>query len=270
MPTIMTTLLRLLVVCCALLAAPAVAQPASAGPAVEETRSVAAPVDAAPAGAVGQAARFFTHPLVAAVLLTLGFLGLIVEAKTPSFGLAGAAGLAALALFFGSHVMMGLAGWETVVLFAAGLLLVAVEVFILPGMGVAGVLGALAVLASLLLGMTGEAPTAGDFLVAAWVIAGSLAMLGLLVWQIVERLPHDGRMELRASTRREDGYVSSRAREELVGAEGVAETDLHPSGTARFGGERLDVVSEGSFVQAGTPVRLIRADGYRHVVRAIG
>jgi membrane-bound serine protease (ClpP class) len=52
--------------------------------------------------------------------------------------------------------------------------------------------------------------------------------------------------------------------------DGVAVTDLHPSGTAQFGDERVDVVSEGSFVEAGTAVRVVRADGYRHVVRPVG
>lgn len=223
-----------------------------------------------PANWAERAVRFLTHPLVAPFLLTLGFLGLLVEMKTPSFGLAGAAGLASLALFFGSHLILGLAGWETVILFAGGLLLLAVEAFVLPGFGVAGVLGALAVVASLVLSMVGRMPTGGDLLTAAGVIMASLAMLGVAVWLLVDRLPRDGRMALRARTGSDEGYVSSRRRVELVGMDGVAVTDLHPAGTAQFGDERVDVVSEGSFVEAGTAVRVVRADGYRHVVRPVG
>lgn len=214
--------------------------------------------------------RFFTHPLVAPFLLTLGFLGLLVEMKTPSFGLAGAAGLASLALFFGSHLILGLAGWETVILFGVGLVLLAVEAFVLPGFGVAGVLGGLAVVASLVMTMVGRMPTGGDLLTAAWVVMASLAMLGVAVWMLIDRLPRDTRMALRARTGSDEGYVSSRRRVELVGMDGVAVTDLHPSGTAQFGDERVDVVSEGSFVEAGTAVRVVRADGYRHVVRPVG
>ena len=214
--------------------------------------------------------RFLTHPLVAPFLLTLGFLGLLVEMKTPSFGLAGAAGLASLGLFFGSHLILGLAGWETVILFAGGIVLLAVEAFVLPGFGVAGVLGGLAVVASLVMTMVGRMPTSGDLLTAAGVVMASLAMLGVAVWMLVDRLPRDGRMALRARTASDEGYVSSRRRVELVGMDGVAVTDLHPSGTAQFGDERVDVVSEGSFVEAGTAVRVVRADGYRHVVRPVG
>lgn len=223
-----------------------------------------------PANWAERAVRFLTHPLVAPFLLTLGFLGLLVEMKTPSFGLAGAAGLASLALFFGSHLILGLAGWETVILFAGGIVLLAVEAFVLPGFGVAGVLGGLAVVASLMLSMVGRMPTTGDLLTAAGVVMASLVMLGVAVWLLVDRLPRDGRMALRARTSSDDGYVSSRRRVELVGMDGVAVTDLHPSGTAQFGDERVDVVSEGTFVEAGTAVRVVRADGYRHVVRPVG
>jgi membrane-bound serine protease (ClpP class) len=63
-----------------------------------------------------------------------------------------------------------------------------------------------------------------------------------------------------------DGYVSAPATE-LVGRDGVALTDLRPAGTARFGNERVDVVTEGEYVAQGSPVRVIRSEGYRHVVR---
>ncbi|MDH3224263.1 MAG: ATP-dependent Clp protease proteolytic subunit, partial [Gemmatimonadota bacterium] len=83
--------------------------------------------------------RFFTHPVVAPFLLSLGFLGLIVEIKTAGFGLAGAAGLLSLALFFGSHLLIGLAGAEDLILVAAGIVLMGLEVFVIPGFGVFGV-----------------------------------------------------------------------------------------------------------------------------------
>ena len=162
------------------------------------------------------------------------------------------------------------AGWGPLVLLVAGLVLLAVEAFVLPGFGVAGVMGAVAVLAGLVIAILGPAPTAVDIFTAAWVVMAALAIVGMAVWLLVDRLPRGGRARLRASTRRDEGYVASPRRTELVGVEGVAVTDLRPSGTARFGEERVDVVTEGSFVQAGTAVRVIRADGYRHVVRAAG
>lgn len=219
-----------------------------------------------------QLVRFFSNPLVAPLLLSLGFLGLIVELKTPSFGLAGVVGLACLALFFGSHLIIGLAGWETIILFAAGLVLLAVEAFVLPGFGVAGFLGILAVLASIVLSMVGRRPTGTDIAVAGGVVGGSLAVVLVVSWQLLRHLTADQsrqRSTLWATTSRAQGYVANPLRTDLMDAEGVALTDLRPAGTARFGDERVDVVSEGPFVTAGTAVRVTRAEGYRHVVRPV-
>jgi membrane-bound serine protease (ClpP class) len=216
--------------------------------------------------------RFFTNPVVAPFLLTLGFLGLIIELKTPAFGMAGLAGATSLGLFFGSHLIVGLAGWEVLVLIAAALVLLAVEALVLPGFGVAGILGILAFCGAIVLALLGSFPTTGDVLIALNIVGGSLVAVGLLGWIALRHLPHDrraGRMILQGSTSREAGYLSAPVRDELVGAEGVALTDLRPSGTGSFGEERIDVVSDGGYVPAGTPIRIVRAEGYRHVVATV-
>src|SRR5690606_14944856 len=100
----------------------------------------------------------------------------------------------------------------------------------------------------------------------------AVLIVGFVGWQLMKRLPDDRRAHRlfhQDSLRRELGYVSSTSREDLVGTEGVALTDLRPSGTARFRDETLDVVSTGTFVRAGTPVRIVRAEGYRHVVEPL-
>jgi membrane-bound serine protease (ClpP class) len=71
------------------------------------------------------------------------------------------------------------------------------------------------------------------------------------------------------ATTRETGYLSSAVRPELVGATGVTLTDLRPSGAARIGEERVDVVADSHWIAAGTPVKVVRAEGYRHVVQSI-
>jgi membrane-bound serine protease (ClpP class) len=216
--------------------------------------------------------RFLTHPIVAPFLLSIGFLGLLIEIKTPAFGLAGLAGVSSLGLFFGSHLIIGLAGWEVVILLAAGILLLLAEAFVFPGFGIAGALGGLAITASIFLSLIGNIPTQQDMMTAAAVILASFAITTFVGWQLIRRLPHDRRARglfLEAATTREEGYISSRAREDLIGVEGMALTDLRPAGTGRFGEENVDVVSEGGWVVAGTPIRIVYAEGYRHVVRAI-
>jgi membrane-bound serine protease (ClpP class) len=216
--------------------------------------------------------RFLTNPLVAPFLLSIGFLGLLIEIKTPAFGLAGLAGIGALTLFFGSHLIVGLAGWEVMMLLAAGILLLLAEMFIFPGFGVAGVLGTLAIMASIFLSLIGSLPTTTDLMVASAVVGMSILMVMFTGYQLIRRLPEDRRVQrilLRTSTSREAGYQASPQRDDLVGAEGTALTDLRPAGTAVFGEEKVDVVSDGPWVPAGTQVRVIQSDGYRLVIRSV-
>jgi membrane-bound serine protease (ClpP class) len=71
------------------------------------------------------------------------------------------------------------------------------------------------------------------------------------------------------ATSKETGYLSAAVRTELIGSVGVALTDLRPSGAGRFGKERIDIVSEANWISAGTPIRVVRSDGYRHVVEPV-
>jgi membrane-bound serine protease (ClpP class) len=215
--------------------------------------------------------RFLTHPAVAPMLLSLGFLGLLIEIKTPSFGLAGGAGASMLALFFGSHYLIGLAGLEEVLLLAAGVILLGVEIFVIPGFGIAGVLGVLAIVASIYMTLLTPIATSADYLQAAGVLSLSLIVVAIISWAMLRHLPTSRRfatsgLMLGESMSRTTGYLSQPLRPELVGATGIALTDLRPAGTVRIGDERLDVVSESNWISAGTPVRVVRSDGYRHVV----
>jgi len=217
--------------------------------------------------------RFLSHPVVSPFLLTLGFLGLLAEVKTPGFGVGGAAGLLALSLFFGSHLLVGLAGLESMIIFGAGLIFLGLEIFVVPGFGLFGLLGALGVLVGLFLAMVGGLPTMADFGRAGLVISSSMMAVVVTAWALLRRLPHSGPLARRGvflmtRTDREAGFTSADMRPDLVGLEGVAVTDLRPSGVGLFGDERVDVVSESEWIEAGTPVRILSSEGYRHVVRA--
>ncbi|HXS25135.1 MAG TPA: NfeD family protein, partial [Gemmatimonadales bacterium] len=76
-----------------------------------------------------------------------------------------------------------------------------------------------------------------------------------------------GGLLLKGAGHRLDGFVTAPSRPDLVGRRGIALTDLRPSGTAGFGDERVDVVTEGEYLRQGTAVEVVRSDGYRHVVR---
>lgn len=218
--------------------------------------------------------RFLSHPVVAPFLLSLGFLGLLVEIKTPGFGVAGGAGILALSLFFGSHMIIGLAGAEGLILFGIGVILLLTEVFVVPGVGILGILGGIGMLVGVYLSLLGGLPSGEDYARASTVLAASLTMIILSSWFLVRRLPANRRLTrlgifLGEATDRETGYTSAVRRKELKGAEGKALTDLRPSGTGLFGDERVDVVSESEWIEAGSPIRITSSEGYRHVVRLI-
>ena len=218
--------------------------------------------------------RFLSHPVVAPFLLSLGFLGLLVEIRTPTFGIAGLAGVLALAAFFGSHFIIGLAGMEGILVFGLGSILLLVEVFFLPGMGVFGVLGILAMLTGAYMSMLGGLPVQEDFTRAGIVLTVALLMVFVSSWMLLRHMPANRRLTnlgifLGEETSRDTGYTSSDRREELVGAEGVAATDLRPAGSGEFGDERVDVVAESEWIEKGSPIKIVASEGYRHVVRLI-
>ena len=136
-----------------------------------------APVQETRANWAERAVRFLTHPMVAPLLLSLGMLGLIIEIKTPTFGLAGVAGAAALTAFFGSHFLLGLAGWEEIILLGIGVLLLAVEMFVLPGFGIAGIAGTLAVFAAFFLSMVTSMDTGADYARALGILSLSILVV---------------------------------------------------------------------------------------------
>jgi membrane-bound serine protease (ClpP class) len=214
--------------------------------------------------------RFLTNPVVAPLLLSLGMLGLIFEIKAGAFGLGGLLSLASLGLFFGSSFLLGLAGWEEVILLGLGLIALGVEAFVLPGFGVAGILGVAFLGGATVLALVGGAPSGQDVVMALGILGASLVITAAVFFAWLRHLPSStrwGGLLLKDSVHRDQGYLSAPNRDEMIGRHGVALTDLRPSGTAVFEGERMDVVTEGEWVKAGDAVVVLRAESYRHVVR---
>ncbi len=217
--------------------------------------------------------RFFTNPILSGFLLSIGFLGILMELRTPGFGIPGAVGIAALALFFGSQYIVQLAGNGEIILFVLGLILVAAEVFVIPGFGIAGILGIGLLLGTTFNAMIPHIPAPGDLSRAAMAIA--TAMVGTVAGTILlfRFLPRGGAMTnliLQARTSRSEGFdVTPDEERALQGTQGETITELRPAGIARFGSMRVDVVSEGEFLGKGVPVIVTQVDGNRVVVRAV-
>lgn len=211
-------------------------------------------------------ARWATSPVVMPILLTVGIAGLVIELFTMGFGIPGMVGVAALSLYFGGSIITGLTGWEAVFIFLLGLILLAVEVLVLPGFGVAGVIGIIALVISVALAAPSLHQAITSLVIA---LIGTIVLLFLSIKFLPTRQVWQ-KLVLGVKQKSDSGYVAPQtALEKLLGAEGVSVTILRPAGTAEINGERVDVVAEGSFIPNNTPIKVVKVEGTRVVVREL-
>ena len=207
-------------------------------------------------------ARFVTNPVVIPILLSVASLGLIIELYSPGFGVPGTMGIIALLLFFYGHIIAGLAGMEAVISLILGIVLIVLEFFVAGG--ILGLIGVGAIVTALFLaGYDLQHMTVS---ISIALLIAIIAAVILFKWIGTER----GLLKkiiLRDRTTTELGYVSTVERKELIGKKGKTVTPLRPAGTAVFDGERIDVVSEGSFIEGNKPVTIVQVEGMRVVVR---
>lgn len=153
---------------------------------------------------------------------------------------------------------------EAIILFAIGLILVAVELF-MPGFGLFGLLGVAAVIGSMFLASFSTA----QMLISLIIAVAVAAIVAFVIFRYFgARLPMS-KLVLTEATTSEKGYVSNVTRKELIGMKGKTLTPLRPSGSALFGSERLDVVSEGSYIDRDRNVVIVETSGSRIVVREV-
>ncbi|SDI85600.1 NfeD family protein [Alteribacillus bidgolensis] len=207
-------------------------------------------------------ARFVTNPIIIPILLSVGSLGLILELYSPGFGIPGIMGASSLFLFFFGHAIAGFAGMESIVLFIAGLVLMIIELFV-PGFGIFGFLGIGAMIGSMILASFSTLNIVLSILIAAVV---SIAAAAILFSVFGKRGPMK-RLVLEESVNTNEGYISNVSRNELVGKTGKSLTPLRPSGSIIVGEERLDVVTEGGYIEQGENVKIVAVQGSRIIVR---
>ncbi|MDQ3779985.1 MAG: ATP-dependent Clp protease proteolytic subunit [Chloroflexota bacterium] len=254
-----------------------------------------------------QAVRFVTDPLVASLLIILAVLLIVIDFFVEGFGALGVVGLCLLALFFWGHMLAGLAGWEDVALVLLGLILIAVEIVVVPGFGVPGVLGLAALIGGLFLAMLGREIRAPDGIErAALTVASSFVVIAIGVVVALILLPRRTRLsglvlqsaagggtaaiEPRpprwlgwfgeATGRPERDRAAEAMRSEyrppeapappLPGSRGVTVTALRPHGVAAIDGHQFEVVTVDDEIPAGNPIVVTAVDGDRYVVRRSG
>ena len=224
------------------------------------------------------AARWITT--LSPILILIGMAAIYFEFKLGGIGLPLLVAVGAFSLYFFGFFAAGLAGWEDVVVFAVGLLLICIELFVLPGHALPGVLGAGLILVSLVMAMVQRWP--GGPVIPAWpelhvpILTVASAFVGSVVVMLVAgrflpESPFFRRMELTAATNAADGYTTATsAAAHLLGATGVAESLLRPSGKGRFDSQIVDVVTEGEFIEKGEAIKVAAVQGSRVLVTRVG
>ena len=223
---------------------------------------------------------FLTSSAVAGILfmamVALGYM----EYQSPGFGAFGYGAILCFLLLYGSHYLVNLAGWEEMLLFGIGVVLLVIELFVTPGFGIVGALGGICVFAAaVLLLLAGDItdfhftnPFTADAVLRVLV---STALSILIIVSLMSYLPRKkapGMLVLAHVEAGAAGYASHASDETtqgLVGTEGETLTPLRPSGRARLAGRRVDVESEGDYIDKGERVRVLRVQPGKVIVRRV-
>ena len=215
--------------------------------------------------------RFLTNPVVASLLTTFGFLGILFELQSPGWGIPGSIGLICLALSLSASYIAELATMSDLLVILMGMLFLMLEAFVFPGFGVAGVAGIIFILWGLYLLLLPDVPVGEEVLSQAsnGLIIGIIGgLFGLvLLFRAMTKTKFWRDLTSPDIQKKEDGYVASFGWEKLVGEEALTETDLHPSGWINVGNERVFALSEGNFIDKDVKVVILSVDGNRVVVR---
>ena len=222
--------------------------------------------------------RFLVSWPVRIVLIGIFIVALIFEALHPGIGLAGAIAAGALIVLVGAPGLLGLAEWWEILLVLAGIALIGVEILLMPGTIVAGLAGALCVLVGLVASFTGTDPTSAterSALLTATTTTISGIVLGAILTWFASRWFRDTWVFKRAVLSAAVADPNSppprgEPKPPSIGERGVADSDLRPSGRARFGSEIFDAQSTGSYIHRGEGIVVVGRSGSTLVVEATG
>lgn len=222
---------------------------------------------------IDEIVRFFTQPAVSGILLTVIFFGIFFELQSPGIGFPLVAAIAAGVFYFTPLYLDGLAeNWE-ILMFIVGLILIAVEIFVIPGFGIAGISGIILVLGGLILSLVQNVQfdftytDTGDFGRSVLVVTGSILAtitLLMLLGRNFATSPITRMLIFTDATRKEEGYTTDTftGQDDMVGKEGKTVTPLHPSGTVEIDNERFDAFTAGEYIEAGKAVKVLEAKGF--------
>ena len=209
-------------------------------------------------------AKYISNPYVSSFLLSLGFIGLVVELITPGFGIGGTLSIIGFGLYFGGNILAGNSEWTSLALFVTGLILLVVE-GIVPGFGLPGISGIILVLVGTVLAM--------DSLSVALLSISIAIIITTIVTIILMKMGFKSeifnKVVLNTKLKDEKGYLSVDTAVSYMDKEGITITGLRPSGFIEIDGIKLDVLSDSEFIPQNTIIKVVRVEGSKIFVRRV-
>ena len=214
---------------------------------------------------------------IAPVLMLIGLAALYTEIKSPGFGVPGLLGIGCLGLIFLSQYIVGLADHTELLLFGVGIVLLGIEVFVLPGFGIAGIAGIVTLTVGVVLSLQDfvipdpELPWQGELLTHNGVmvlgaVLGAFAVSLAVLRFVLPRVSRVIEGPYLAATLKEAHAGAGDAAAVGVGDRGTAQTLLRPAGKMKFGNRQLDVVTQGEYIEAGAKLVVAELHGSTIVV----
>jgi membrane-bound serine protease (ClpP class) len=209
-----------------------------------------------------QFSKLISSPLVSSLLLTLGFLGLVIELFTPGFGIGAAISLIGFGLYFGGNILAGNSGWTEIVLFIIGLILLGIEA-LAPGFGLPGISGIIIILVGVVLAMDNLEYAIMSLSIA--IIISTFIGIGLVRKGYNSKLFRKVILNSKLVTNK--GYLSNTDRSYMTGKDGRTITDHRPSGFSIIDNEKVDTISDEGFISKDTEIIVTRVEGSKIIIR---
>ena len=209
--------------------------------------------------------RFLINPAVLSALISIGIIGVYIELKTPGFGIVGVISIIAFSIFFFAQVFVGESGFLAPAIFFLGIVLLAIEIFVIPGFGITGILGILGIVAGIFMSF-GINNIAQATLVVFVSLIADIILIIILARFILKSKGFKNIVALETDTA---GYHSSVSYDNLLGCEGITDTFFRPSGNIIINDKKYDAITEGEFINKGAKIKVILVEGNKIVIKEI-
>lgn len=209
--------------------------------------------------------RFLINPMILSALLSIGIIGVYIELKTPGFGIGGVISIIAFSIFFFAQIFVGESGFLSPAIFLLGLVLLAIEIFVIPGFGITGILGIVGIAAGIFMSFGISNISQATFVIFISLIADIILII-ILARFIFKSGIFQNKIALDTDTA---GYHSSVSYDDLLGLEGITDTFFRPSGNIIINDKKYDAITEGEFINKGAKIKVILVEGNKIVIKEI-